>query len=105
VTSALGTGIGVGRSERLLTPHPCLIPSLSIRNGQGKRERVKEVERNVTHVSRLHIAKEAMVMMGATTVRVYADVNIVKAEGLDEIGGRLLEELWGTETGGWISRW
>jgi hypothetical protein len=29
-------------------------------------------------------SEEAMVMMGATTVRVYADVNIVKAEGLDE---------------------
>jgi hypothetical protein len=42
-------------SERLLTPHPCLVPSLNVRNGQCERERVREIERESTHVSRLHI--------------------------------------------------
>ena len=47
-------------SERSLTPHPCLVPSLSVRkqtnnvSGTG----VEKVESRVTYVSRLHIVKK-----------------------------------------------
>jgi hypothetical protein len=45
--------------ERLLTPQPYLVPSLKIRNGTSSvsGEGVREDEREVTYVSRLHMMR------------------------------------------------
>jgi len=46
-------------SERLLTPHPCLVPSLSVRNEQRERgTESKKLNVEVTYVSRLHMVKK-----------------------------------------------
>jgi len=82
-------------SERLLTPHPCLVPSLSVRNEQCERDGVEEVGRKESNV-RLEVThSEGKVM---ARVKVNGDVNTVKSkkvEGLDEDEIGLLEELWG----------
>ena len=64
-------------SERLLTPHPCLVPSLSVRNEQCERDGVEEVGRKESNV-RLEVAHSEGKVMAGVKVKVNGDVNTVK---------------------------